>query len=65
MDRINTFIQKGNYHAAINVALSAMNACRKQQDQAGIDEFIDVIRGIVQTLAQEFASDDYQATLKS
>ncbi|MEJ2141100.1 MAG: hypothetical protein P8Y24_01880 [Gammaproteobacteria bacterium] len=65
MERINTFIQKGNYHAAINVALSAMNACRKQQDQAGIDEFIDVIRGIVQTLAKEFASDDYLATFKN
>lgn len=61
MERINTFIEKGNYHAAINVALSAMNACRKDRDQTGIDEFIDVINGIVQTLAEQFASKDYLA----
>lgn len=65
MERINTFIQKGNYHAAINVALSAMNACRKQDDQPGIDEFIDIIRGIVKTLAEEFASEDYLATFNN
>lgn len=62
MERINTFIEKGNYHAAINVALSAMNACRKDKDQSGVDEFIGVIKGITQTLAEEFASKDYLAS---
>jgi hypothetical protein len=59
MERINTFIQKGNYHAAINIALSGLNACRKESDQAGIDEFLDVIKGIAKTLAEEFGSETY------
>ena len=62
MERINTFIEKGNYHAAINVALSAMNACRKVKDQTGVDEFIDVIKGIAETLANKFASSEYLST---
>jgi len=60
-DRITTFIARGNYHAAINIALSGLNACRKENDQAGIDEFLDIIKGIVQTLAEEFGSEDYLA----
>lgn len=50
------FVAKGNYHAAINTAISAMNACRKTNDQAGIDYFLDVIKGIVNTMAEEFGS---------
>lgn len=53
---IHDFVDKGNYHAAINTAISAMNACRKIEDQAGVDHFIDVIRGIVDTMAEEFGS---------
>ena len=53
---IQNFVDKGNYHAAINTAISAMNACRKENNQAGIDHFIDVIRGIVNTMAEEFGS---------
>ena len=53
---IQNFVDKGNYHAAINTAISAMNACRKENNQAGIDHFIDVIRGIVNTMADEFGS---------
>jgi hypothetical protein len=60
-DRISTFVQKGNFHAAINVALSGMNDCRKHNDQAGIDQFIDIIKGVVDTLAREFGSDEYLA----
>jgi len=26
--RVQAFVDKGNYHAAINIALSAMNECR-------------------------------------
>lgn len=58
-DRITTFIDRGNYHAAINIALSGLNACRKENDQACIDEFLDIAKGIIQTLAEEFGSDDY------
>lgn len=63
MERINTFIEKGNYHAAINIALSGLNACRKESDQAGIDEFLDTIKGIVRTLADEFGSEAYLANM--
>ncbi len=53
---IQTHLDKGNYHAAINLAISAMNECRRNKDQAGVDEFIDFIKGIVDRLADEFGS---------
>jgi hypothetical protein len=53
---IQSHIDKGNYHAGINLALSAMNACRKENDQAGVDEFIAFIRGIVDIIDNEFGS---------
>ena len=53
---IQDFVDKGNYHAAINTAISAMNACRKNNDQAGIDHFIAVMKGIIITMDDEFGS---------
>ena len=53
---IQTHIDKGNYHAGINLAISAMNECRRNEDQAGVDTFIDFIKGIVNTMAEEFGS---------
>ena len=53
---IQHFIDKGNYHAGINTAISAMNACRKINDQAGIDHFIEVVKGIINKMAEEFGS---------
>ncbi len=55
-ENIQSHLDKGNYHAAINLAISAMNECRKNDNQAGVDEFIDFIRGIVDRLADEFGS---------
>ncbi len=55
-ENIQTHLDKGNYHAAINLAISAMNECRRNKDQAGVDEFIDFIKGIVDRLADEFGS---------
>ena len=55
-NRIEDFVQRGNFHAAYNLALSALNACRREQDQAGVDHFIGIIRGIVDTLAEEFGN---------
>jgi hypothetical protein len=55
-ESINTHLDKGNYHAAINLAISAMNECRRNKDQAGVDEFIDFIRSIVDKLDQAFGS---------
>jgi hypothetical protein len=52
--RIQEFINKGNYHAGINLAISAMNACRHEEDQAGVDHFLELIKDIVDTMAREF-----------
>lgn len=54
--RIQGFIDKGNYHAGINLAISAMNECRREGDQPGVDHFLAMIRGIADTMAEEFGS---------
>ncbi len=54
--KIQNFVDKGNYHAAYNIALSGLNACRRENNQDGIDRFIGIIRGIVDSLAEEFGS---------
>lgn len=56
-ENIQSFVDKGNYHAAYNIALSGLNACRRNSDQQGIDQFINIIRGIVDALAAEFGSE--------
>ncbi len=55
-ENIQSFVDKGNYHAAYNIALSGMNACRRADDQAGVDQFIIIIRSVVDALAEEFGS---------
>ena len=55
-ETVRRFVDKGNYHAAYNIALSGLNACRRHNDQAGIDRFIDIIREVVDSLAVEFGS---------
>lgn len=54
--RIQDFVDRGNYHAAYNIALSGLNACRRADDQSGVDRFIGIIRGVVDSLAGEFGS---------
>ncbi len=56
--QIREFVARGNYHAAYNIALSGLNACRRGNDQAGVDRFIEIIREIVDALAAEFGSQD-------
>jgi len=51
---IQEFVTKGNYHAAYNIALSDMNDRRKHEDQAGVNQFIDVIKSIVDALETDF-----------
>ena len=53
---VQGFVDKGNYHAAYNIALSGLNACRRNNDQVGIDRFIDIIKTVVDSLATEFGS---------
>ena len=50
---IQKHIDKGNYHAGINLAISAMNECRRNKDQAGVDTFIAFIKDIVNTMDEE------------
>ncbi len=58
-ERIERFVMEGNFHAAINIALSAMNACRREGDQAGVDQSLDTIMEITARLACEFGSEEY------
>lgn len=53
---IQKHVDKGNYHAGINLAISAMNECRRNDDQAGVDTFIAFIRSIVDAMDDEFGS---------
>ncbi|MBE9564598.1 MAG: hypothetical protein IMF17_05075 [Proteobacteria bacterium] len=53
---IQKHIDKGNYHAGINLAISAMNECRRNKDQTGVDIFLDFIKGIIETMTNEFGS---------
>ncbi|MGB5398415.1 MAG: hypothetical protein WBN96_14810 [Gammaproteobacteria bacterium] len=53
---IRQFIDKENYHAAMNLSISAVNECRKQTNQPGIDHFIELIGEIADTMAEKFGS---------
>lgn len=55
-ETIEDFIDKGNYHAAFNIALSALNECRRSNDQAGVDRYIHTIQNLVSRLTQAFGS---------
>ena len=59
-ERIQQFVDRGNYHAAYNIALSGLNECRRNDDQVGIDRFIEIIREIVDSLDEEFGSEPDQ-----
>ncbi len=64
--KIQGFVDKGNYHAAYNIALSGLNACSRDNNQAGIDQFITIIRDVVDSLAAEFGnrSNKYKDDLR-
>jgi hypothetical protein len=59
IDEIQSHIDRGNYHAGINIAISALNEGRRNNDQGCVDTFLDVINGITQKMAQEFGSKEY------
>jgi hypothetical protein len=56
---VQAHADRGNYHAAVNIALSGLNACVRQQDQAGADQCLGLIEAVVQQLAHEFGSKDF------
>lgn len=53
---IKSHIEQGNYHAGLNLAISAMNACRREENQEGVDYFLAMMKDIVTTMAEEFGS---------
>ncbi len=55
-DKIQKFLKIGNYHAALNIALSGLNEGRRKGDQIGVDKFVNIIKGISLTIAHEFGS---------
>lgn len=55
VDRIQEFVDRENFHAAINIAISALNECRRNKDQEGIDLFLDLIGGIVDTMRSKYS----------
>lgn len=58
-DRIQSFVESGNFHAAINIAISGLNECRRNDDQGGVDKFLRIINDISLTMAREFGSKAY------
>jgi len=55
---IQRHVKDGNYHAALNLALSGLNECRRNDNQGGVDDFLKIIKDITQTLANEFGSKE-------
>ena len=51
---IQSFVDKGNFHAAMNIAISALNESRRNNNQSGVNAFLDVIRRIADTMDQKF-----------
>jgi len=54
---VQQFVDKGNYHAAMNISISALNECRRNNNQPGIETFLDVIKGIANTMAGDFGRE--------
>lgn len=56
IDRIQSFVKRGNFHAALNLAISALNECRRNDNQACADTFLRIINNISITMVREFGS---------
>ena len=59
IERINQFVTDGNYHAALNIALSCMNDGQRNNRQAQVDQFLGIIKNIYLSLAEEFGSEEF------
>ncbi|MDH5393578.1 MAG: hypothetical protein OEY11_10360 [Gammaproteobacteria bacterium] len=53
---IYEFVDKGNYHAAMNISISALNASRRNDDQTAVNVFLGIIKDIANIMATEFGS---------
>lgn len=55
-NRIESFIERGNYHAAVNLAISALNECRRTDNQDCADTFLRLINKISIRMTREYGS---------
>ena len=51
---ISGFVIKGNYHAAMNISISALNKCRQQDNQEGVNTFLGMIRKITEHMTEKY-----------
>jgi adenine C2-methylase RlmN of 23S rRNA A2503 and tRNA A37 len=49
-DKIQSLMQKGNLHAAFNIALSGVNEGKRQKDTAKIKHFLTYIKAITRLI---------------
>jgi len=56
LESIQEFIDKDNFHAAMNLSISAMNACRRENNQAGVDTFLQLIQSITDKMKRLFGT---------
>lgn len=64
-ERIQSFVVRGNYHAAINLAISAMNEGRRNKDLACVDRFLRMVNDISITMIHEFGSQPLVDEIKA
>ena len=57
-DENRGFVEEGNYHAALNIALSGLNECRRNGYHVCVDKFVGIIKDIALTLEREFGSQE-------
>ena len=53
-NEIQQQLERGNYHAAMNLSISAMNECRREQDQPGVERFLGVMQAILDRMKLEY-----------
>lgn len=58
-EEIQGHVGRGNFHAAINIAISCLNENRRNNNQAGVDTSLAICKGVIQQLAKEFGSEQY------
>jgi hypothetical protein len=56
-EEIQSHVDRGNFHAAINIAISGLNECRRNKDQACIDTFLGICKDVIKQLADEYGSE--------
>lgn len=58
-EEIQSHVDRGNFHAAINIAISCLNENRRNNNQVGVDASLAICKRVIQQLAEEFGSEEY------